>query len=69
MANFPERLRELRKQNGITQKVMAERLGIQETSYQHYEYGKREPNHQITIKIADILSTTTDYLLGRTDNQ
>ena len=65
MATFADRLKEVRNTRGYTQKAMAERLGIQETSYQHYEYGKREPNHEITIKLADILEVSTDYLLGR----
>ena len=68
MAIFPDRLKEARKAKGITQKAMAEYLDMQETSYQHYEYGKREPNHENTIKIADILDVSVDYLLGRTDN-
>ena len=68
MAIFPNRLKELRKSRGITQKAMAEHLGIQETSYQHYEYGKREPNHENTMKIANILNVSVDYLLGNSDN-
>jgi len=68
MTIFSDRLKEARKAKGITQKTMAEYLDIQETSYQHYEYGKREPNHEKTVQIADILDVSVDYLLGRTTN-
>jgi len=68
MSTFSDRLKELRKARGITQKAMAEYLGIQETSYQHYEYGKREPNHDSTVKIANVLNVSVDYLLGISDN-
>ena len=68
MPSFPDRLKEIRKSKGITQKAVAEFLKIKETSYQHYEYGKREPNHETTIKLADYFNVSTDYLLGRSDN-
>lgn len=65
MATFSDRLKELRKAKGTTQKAMAEYIGITEQAYQKYEYGKREPNHETTIKIADFFNVSTDYLLGR----
>ncbi|HBU11545.1 MAG TPA: XRE family transcriptional regulator [Clostridiales bacterium] len=67
MPTFPERLKELRKAKGFTQKSMAEYLGMVEQAYQMYEYGKREPNHETTIKIADHLDVSLDYLMGRTN--
>ena len=66
MPIFTERLKESRKRKNVTQKQMAEWLGITEQAYQKYEYGMREPNHEATIKLADLLEVTTDYLLGRT---
>ncbi|MCL2578158.1 MAG: helix-turn-helix domain-containing protein [Defluviitaleaceae bacterium] len=68
MATFPERLKELRKAKGDTQIAMAEFLGIRERSYQNYEQGKREPNYETTIKIADYFNVSIDYLLGRSNN-
>ena len=68
MATFPDRLKELRNENKVTQKAVAEFLGILERSYQMYEHGKREPNHKTTIKLADYFDVSTDYLLGRSDN-
>ena len=47
---------------------MAEFLSMTEQAYQKHEYGMREPNHEITIKIADHLNVSLDYLLGCSDN-
>ena len=68
MASFPERLKELRKTKGITQKGMAEYLGIVERSYRRYEAGDLESNHETTIKLADYFDVSVDYLIGRSDN-
>ena len=67
MSIFNERLKECRKSE-TTQKAMAEYLGVSERAYQHYEAGTREPNFDLTVKIADYFKVSVDYLLGRTDN-
>lgn len=66
--SFSDRLKELRKSNGKTQKELAEYLGISERGYQNYEMGKREPNLEILSKLADYFNVSTDYLLGRSDD-
>ena len=65
MASFPDRLKELRKTKGVTQKIISEYLSITERAYSKYEYALREPNHEITIKLADYFQVSVDYLLGR----
>lgn len=62
-----ERLKELRIQRGLYQKDIAAKLGVDRTTYVKYENGSSEPNHEMLQKLADIFETTTDYLLGRTD--
>jgi len=51
---------------GMTQREMAEHLGIQIRSYQNYEQGIREPNFDTLIKIADLFSLSLDELFDRT---
>jgi len=68
VTSFPDRLKGLRKVKSVTQKTVAEHIGILEQAYQKYEYGKHEPNHETTIKLADFFDVSTDYLLGRSDN-
>ena len=68
MSVFSDRLKEIRNMKGVTQKAVAEYLGITEQAYQKYEYAMREPNHEATIKLADYFDVSIDYLLGRSDN-
>ncbi len=64
---FP-RLRDLREDNDLLQKQIADILGIDQRVYSNYETGKREiPVHHV-ILLADYYGTTTDYILGRTNN-
>ena len=65
---FQERLRLLRSEKGVSQKQVAENLGITEVGYQNYEVGRRKPNFDVIPSIADFFNVSTDYLLGRTDN-
>lgn len=64
MQIFSERLRELRKSAGITQRQIAARLNISQQSYARYESGTGEPNLETLAKIAKIFDVTADYLLG-----
>lgn len=60
---FSERLTKLRKRKNITQKEMADFLGVTRGAYSQYEIGRREPNYDTTIQIANLLSVSLDYLL------
>lgn len=62
---FPERLKNIRKERGKTQKELAKYLGISERGYQNYELGQREPSLKVLIQLSDYFEVTTDYLLGR----
>jgi transcriptional regulator with XRE-family HTH domain len=68
MATFSERLKELRKARGVTQKAAAQFLGITEQAYQKYEYAMREPDHETTINLAEFYQISIDYLMGRTED-
>lgn len=65
--HFYEKLKELRIESGITQHAMAQRLQINDRSYQNYEYGKREPNIETLIRISAILHVSLDELVCRND--
>ena len=69
MANFPERLKLLRKENRYTQTQMAEILGLKPRGYQSYEYGNAYPTVPGLIQIAKFFDVSTDYLLGLTDKR
>ncbi len=67
MEIFENRLVELRKMNKLTQRQVAEHLGISQPSYIRYENGTSEPSLQNLSKLADLFDVTVDYLIGRTD--
>lgn len=61
---FNENLKLARERKGISQKDMAENIGVAKSTYSLYESGNREPNVQTIKKIADILNVSADELLG-----
>ena len=65
---FTQRIRELRKQRNLTQRAVAEHLGITEQAYQVYEYEQKNPRLDRLIELADFFDVSLDYLVGRTDN-
>ena len=61
------RIRDLREDQDLRQKDMAEYLRCTQVSYSHYELGKRDIPTDVLIRLANFYGTSTDYLLGRTD--
>ena len=64
---YYRRLRELREDNDLVQKEIANFLGIDQRVYSNYEIGKHEIPTHFVIRLADFYKTSTDYILGRTD--
>lgn len=62
---FKERLKQKRVEAGMTQVQLAQSAGVTARTIQNYELGTRKPsNMEVVQKIADVLHTTTEYLLG-----
>lgn len=68
MTYFTDKLKALRKEKKLTQKELAEQIGIKQNSYSDWETGKNEPNLENIVKLSKILDTSTDELLGRQVN-
>lgn len=62
---FSDRLKQLRKDSGLLQQDMAEKIGITKSAYGYYEQGKTTPDVITAKKIANILGVSVDYLLGK----
>ncbi|QTH41739.1 helix-turn-helix transcriptional regulator [Cohnella sp. LGH] len=62
------RLRERREKLGKTQLDAARGLGISNVQLSRYESDDRKPDPDMLARFAEYYRTTTDYLLGRTDN-
>lgn len=68
MPLLSERLKKTRLDKAITQKAVADYLGIAEVSYQRFEYGTSKPRLDSIIGIAKLFDVSIDYLVGLTDN-
>ena len=65
--NFNDNLKEARLRSGLSQKEVAENIGVAKSTYSLYESGNREPNVNTIKKIADCLNVSADTLLGLND--
>jgi len=65
--SFGKRLKKLREDKEMTQRQLAEILGIGASTLAMYEIDKRSPDHNMLLKLANYFNVSTDYLLGRTD--
>lgn len=65
---FSERIRATRIEKKITQSKLAQSIKVSTRTYQEYEYNKCEPSIDKSVKIADELNVSLDYLTGRTDD-
>ena len=61
------RIRDLREDKDLAQKEVAEMLKIHQTTYSDYELGHLNIPMDVLDRLADFYKTSTDYLLGRTD--
>lgn len=61
------RIRDLREDNDLTQKEIADFLHIKQNTYSQYETGKRQLSIDVLIALAHYYNTSTDYILGLTD--
>ena len=61
---FAELLKQCRKQQGMSQADLASKLGVTQQAVGKWESGKSSPDPATVAKIAELLSTTADYLLG-----
>lgn len=67
MNGFGEKIKELRKAKGLTQKMLAEQIGQAQSTIFYWEQNKQEPTISSLKKLCDIFDVSADYLLGLTD--
>jgi len=66
--NHLRNLKELRLSKGLSQQSMADELQITQQAYANYEAGKRTPDLQNLVRLANFFDTSIDYILGNTDD-
>ena len=62
--SFSELLKQCRKKQGVSQAELASRLGVTQQAVGKWESGKSSPDPSTVARIAELLNTTADYLLG-----
>lgn len=58
------RIREIRKERGLTMKELGMAIGLAESTISQYETGKRQPDNETLLKLGKYFSVSIDYLLG-----
>ena len=64
---FPEKIKDLREEKGISQEKLADELGISHGIISFWENGKREPKLSNLILLAQYFGVSIDYLAGLED--
>ena len=64
-----KRIRELREDADLTQKEVSKILHCSQQVYSNYELGQRDIPTVVLICLAKHYHTSTDYILGLTDNK
>ena len=67
MSMLCQRLNELRKDKGLSQKELANIIGTNNSSVCDWERGRTEPSVEMIIKICKFFEVSADYLLGLED--
>lgn len=62
---FADCLKSLRKARKINQTSLADTFGVSQATIASWEAGRRQPDFETLLKIADFFQVSTDYLLGR----
>ena len=65
---YYRRIRELREDHDLTQAAVSRHLCMKQPQYFRYEQGYRDIPSDILIQLADLYETSTDYILGRTND-
>ena len=63
-----DRIKQLRKQKGLTQKEMAEAVGVGVSTGAMWESGKRTPSFKLLNDLSDLFDKSIDYILGTSDD-
>lgn len=67
MNNLGRRIRQLRKEKGITQEELGKLFNLRKSTISQYESGKSNPDYDTLVKISKYFNCSIDYLLGKSD--
>ncbi len=61
------RIKQLREEKHLRQDELAKKMSVSPSTIGMYERDEREPNDEMTLKLADFFNVSTDYLLGKSN--
>lgn len=64
MVDLGKRLKDLRKEHGLTQQQVADRVWVSKAMISRNELSSRTPSYNVLIKLSKLFGVSTDYLLG-----
>ena len=67
MDNYYPRLKDLREDHDLSQQAVADYLHMKQPQYSRYERGLRDIPTDVLLRLASLYNTSTDYILGRTN--
>ena len=67
-AEIGGRIRDLRKTHGWSQIDLAERLKVNKSTVAYYETGERSPSYDVLIRMCDLFSVSSDYIIRGIDD-
>ena len=67
MEKFGERLREARRDKGLSQKELADKVGVTNSRIGHYENERGTPTAETLVELCKVLDVSSDWLLGIPD--
>ena len=65
---FPERLKQLRKEKGLTQVTLAESLGVSKGTVAMWETGKRMPGFDMLARLSELFDKRVNYIIGTSED-
>lgn len=68
MSEFRQTIAMLRKEKGLSQAELAEKLGVRKTTISNYETGYSTPDRRMLLLLAELFDVSVDFLLGVGDN-
>ena len=66
---FPERLKQLRKEKGLTQVTLAETLGVSKGTVAMWETEKRMPGFDMLARLSELFDKRVDYIIGTSEDR
>jgi|SRR3989339_1074442 len=64
MSTIHERIKKFRKLRGMTQQEFADKINASQQVITNYERGLREPDIETLVRMAEVLKTSVDELVG-----